>query len=188
MTGSHLVYVANNYKDATNLMLAIENILHMNKSVELFSSYEMVKYLRQPGGMGVGGVVFQQDHHKLIATIRVDAAKIEKHQWNTKYLYSWLVKQKCRDESSSTGGNVPGYIKTGFTSIQSALSIAYVRQMGAVVDIPEIALRRFPHPPYTVRRALRVHKIILNVETLVGFYFICLYNVKVKVINTPKIL
>lgn len=183
--GSHLTFVANNFKGAPALMREIERVLKLNKSMEFYSDPDMERYLQAAQkNRGIGGIVFRKNGSQLVAVIRVGGQTTSltssQHAWHTKHLYPWLVEVRSRFYDSGQGGSEPGYVQTGFMAIQSAISMAYLRQNGDLKEVPEIHLRRFPHPPHTVPRSLHVIKIVLSVGTLIGFYFICLYNVKVS--------
>lgn len=182
---SHLVFVANNFKEATILMKEIEILLDLNSSsFEVFSGAEMEDYLKQRGPNAIGGIEFDQ-RSSLIATIRVSGLRTKlssaEHWWYTDLLYPWLVETEPRYSTDSDGGLVPGYVRTGFVAIQSALSKAYLKlHVKTKERIPEIHLKRFPHPPFLRKSSLYINKIVLNVFSVIGVYFICLYNVKVS--------
>ena len=181
--GSNLAFISNNFKNASLIMEEVERILDLNTSLEFFDDNDMVSYLRYDSlGLGIGGVIFRKDGAKLTVVIRVATLATNKalHSWHTDSLFPWQVEIHSRYEDDGSGGPIPGYAQTGFMSIQSAVSIAYLGYMGNNTKIPEIILKRFPHRPHPVHQSLLYCKVVLNIGTLIGFYFVCLYNVKVE--------
>lgn len=181
---SHLAFIANDFRDAENLMMDIESLLSLNKSVEFFGEHELEAYLLANQSQSVGGILFHQEGNSLFAVIRVAGLDSRQssidHWWHTDRLYPMMVEVGSRFANKKDGGPVPGYVESGFVAIQSALSMAYLMRIGKLEKLPEIQLKRFPHPPYTRQDYLHADKIVLQAGTIIGFYFVCLYNVKVR--------
>lgn len=180
----HLAFIGNDFKEAPQLMKEVQRILQLNHSVELFAAAELEQHMEGLEKTAAGGVIFHKSHENLTVEIRVAGLPTQltsvQHWWQTARLYPHYVEVFSRFYSASNGGPVPGYVRSGFVAIQSAISEAYLKQKAKVQKLPFIQLQRFPHPPYTYRTALHTSKILLQIGTVVGFYFVCLYNVKVR--------
>lgn len=179
-----MAFKSHNVREAADLMKRIEKILQLKNSTEVYSDGDLQSYLNTQNPNRLGGIVFRRNEDELIATIRVAGCKTGfysvQHWWSTDHFYPWLVEVESRFPGEATGGKVPGYMETGFMAIQSALSVAYFHQVTNKTATPNVRIRRFSEPPYLLNRSLAINKIVLNVGSLIGFYFICLYNVKVR--------
>lgn len=166
-------------------MKRTEKLLNLNNSIEVYSEVDLQTYLASNNSSRLGGIIFQQSNDELLMTIRVAGCKSKfyslQHWWKTNLLYPVFVEIESLFPELARGGKVPGYMETGFMAIQSAVSISYIQlRSNDSLILPEVRIQRFSEPPYIINQSLLPNKIVLHIGTLIGFYFICLYNVKVR--------
>lgn len=109
------------------------------------------------------------------------------NNWRTQYLYPPFAEGGPRNKNASSGGRPPAYYDEKFASIQSAVSMAFIKaHVGGDVPeepvglIPELNLQRFSYPPATVDILLEVLKVFVSLIFYLSFLYPCINNVKVS--------
>lgn len=107
------------------------------------------------------------------------------NNWRTQYLYPPFGSGGPRNMNHSTGGRPPAYYDEKFSSVQSAVSLAFINaHVGngeqSEAQIPAINLQRFSYPPATVDILLDVLKVFVSLIFFLSFLYPCINNVKVS--------
>lgn len=187
---THLCYVGQN-ETFRKLMEKVNQVLQLKTPAkELFNESDMEEYLKDSGEPRLAGIVFAMDGTELIMKIRMGSVTEESnktiqigHRWYTDKMYADMFDIHTRYPQYQTGGLTPGYVETGFVAIQSALALAYLSQYGLETRFNQIQLQRFSQPPY-YSDSLQVHnRWYLIVNVVLGYLYICLYNVKMIVME-----
>lgn len=101
--------------------------------------------------------------------------------WQTNHLYPYFQQGGPRNKEFSTGGQPPGYYTEQFTSLQSSISLAFIKAKQEVKeDLPGIRLRRFPYPGLTIDKLLSVLNVIVSLIFFLSFLYPCINNVRVR--------
>ena len=108
--------------------------------------------------------------------------------WNTQNLYPPFAEDDGpRNMNESDGGRPPGYYEEKFATVQSAVSIAFIKAHADNATDPVVSLQRFSYPPITLdlfgNMVNLVHWLIYF-----GFMFPFTHNVKVMIlrgVNSP---
>lgn len=103
------------------------------------------------------------------------------NNWRTQFLYPPFAEGGPRNRHRDTGGRPPGYYDEKFSSVQSAVSLAFIKLHGGGEEsLPEIKLQRFSYPPATVDILLEVLKVFVALMFFLSFLYPCINNVKVN--------
>lgn len=103
------------------------------------------------------------------------------NNWRTQFLYPPFAEGGPRNRDRDTGGRPPGYYDEKFSSVQSAVSLAFIKLHGGGEEgLPEIKLQRFSYPPATVDILLEVLKVFVALIFFLSFLYPCINNVKVS--------
>lgn len=112
------------------------------------------------------------------------------NNWMTNHLYPPFGEGGPRNKNSSTGGRPPGYYDERFSSIQSAISLAFIKAHNNLnIPIVRMVLNRFPYPPGTIDLIIHALKIFTYLVFFLSFLYPCINNVKVsKLVELKYIL
>lgn len=103
------------------------------------------------------------------------------NNWMTNFLYPPFGDGGPRNKDSSTGGRPPGYYEERFSSVQSAISMAFIKTHNKhKTKIIHLVLRRFAYPPGRIDLLVHALKIFAYLVFFLSFLYPCINNVKVS--------
>lgn len=104
----------------------------------------------------------------------------EDYNWQTNFLYDKSVINEPRTVDTPHGGP-PSYYKEKFLSIQSAVSLAYIRsKQKRNVTLPKVRIQRFLYPAITFDYFLNYANIVITLIVLFIFLPSIMGTIKVK--------
>ncbi|XP_058124970.1 phospholipid-transporting ATPase ABCA3-like [Anopheles ziemanni] len=104
--------------------------------------------------------------------------------WRTNFMIVPFV-QGLRNANQSDGGS-PNYLREGFLALQAAISRTFIRRQQAGYTPPDVALSRFPYPPYYEDMVLVAMERLLPMIILISFFYTCINTVKFITIEKEK--
>lgn len=117
-------------------------------------------------------------------------ANVLYNNWRTQFLYPPFAEGGPRNKNATNGGRPPSYYDEKFSSVQSLVSLAFIKahlgNSGAwetpEMSLPEIMIQRFSYPPATVDILLEVLKVFVSLIFFLSFLYPCINNVKVRIL------
>lgn len=117
--------------------------------------------------------------------IFLSEASVLWNNWRTQFMYPPFAEGGPRNKNASSGGRPPGYYDEKFSSVQSAVSMAFINAhvgdpaLGGSA-LPDMHIQRFSYPPATVDILLEVLKVFVSLIIFLSFLYPCINNVKVS--------
>lgn len=106
--------------------------------------------------------------------------------WQTNSLFPFFSTGGPRNHKAHTGGRPPGYFEERFTTVQSAISQAFVEikaeQEAEDSVLRNLLVKRFPEGPRTIDDLLFVMQLFVGLIMFLGFLYPAINNVKVCIL------